>query len=89
LSGGEKIQGQLQPTCDGICLVGGEKGFNEMQRVIELAPQTYFRVWLFQQMPKSRSEENNWCADYQIFVSAKDIYIQKDDSAKTAELAEE
>lgn len=73
-SGGEKIQGQFEPTCNGICLVGGEKAFNEMQRVIELSPRTLFRVWLFQQAPKSRSEENNWCADYQLFVSAKDIY---------------
>jgi len=47
-SGGQKIQGQYEPTCKDICLIGGEKTFNEMQRVIELPPQTYFRVWLFQ-----------------------------------------
>jgi hypothetical protein len=28
-------------------LVGGEKSLNEMQRVVEMGAQTYFRVWVF------------------------------------------
>jgi len=46
---GEEIQGALGPSCRGLCLIGGEKAHNEMQRVLELSPKTYFRVWLLQQ----------------------------------------
>jgi hypothetical protein len=45
---GERIQGMLGPKCKGVCLVGGEKAYNEMLRTLELSPRTYFRVWLFQ-----------------------------------------
>lgn len=43
----EASQGSMGPSCRGTCLVGGEKSLNEMQRVVELSPRTYFRVWVF------------------------------------------
>jgi hypothetical protein len=58
------ITGNYAPRCDGLCLVGGEKSYNEMLRVIELSPKTYFRVWIFQQNPTSRIETNDWCANF-------------------------
>jgi len=60
----ETLHGSLGPTCAGICLIGGEKSYNELQRVFELGPRTYFRVWLFQQTPESRAAEAGWCANY-------------------------
>ena len=59
----ERVQGGLGPKCAGICLVGGEKAYNEMLRALELPPRTYFRVWVFQQTPTSRSAESTWCAN--------------------------
>ena len=53
-------------------MVGGEKSLNEMQRVVEMGAQTYFRVWVFQTTPSSREAESNWCANYQFLVSARD-----------------
>jgi hypothetical protein len=47
-AGWDKIGGNLGPTCSGVCLIGGEKAHNEMLRVLNLEPKTYFRVWLFQ-----------------------------------------
>jgi hypothetical protein len=47
--GREQItHGSYGPKCEGICLIGGEKSYNEMFRVIELGARTYFRVWLIQ-----------------------------------------
>lgn len=43
----EASQGNMGPSCRGTCLVGGEKSLNEMQRVVELSPRTYLRVWVF------------------------------------------
>lgn len=50
----EKIEGSLGPSCEGICMIGGEKAHNEMLRVLELGAGTYFRVWLFQQSSRDR-----------------------------------
>jgi len=63
-SGGEWALGSLGPTCSGICLVGGEKAFNEMMRRLELGAGTYFRVWLMQETPPSRAAEARWCANF-------------------------
>jgi hypothetical protein len=63
----------MGPSCRGTCLIGGEKSLNEMQRVVELSPRTYFRVWVFQQTPKDRESEYNWCANYQLLVSIKAV----------------
>jgi hypothetical protein len=52
-------------------LVGGEKAYNEMLRTLELGARTYFRVWLFQQMPTSREAESTWCSNYQLLVSTR------------------
>lgn len=60
--GDDEIQGSTGPSCTGLCLVGGEKAHNEMQRILELSPKTYFRVWLFQQTPENR--EFHYCANY-------------------------
>lgn len=46
-AGWEQVEGNLGPTCAGVCLIGGEKAHNEMLRVLSLEPRTYFRVWLF------------------------------------------
>jgi len=67
----QKVQGGLGPKCAGICLVGGEKAYNEMLRSLELAPRTYFRVWIFQQTPTSREAEYAWCANYQLLVNTR------------------
>jgi len=50
-AGSQSALGSLGPTCSGICLVGGEKAFNEMLRSLELGAGTYFRVWLMQETP--------------------------------------
>jgi hypothetical protein len=42
-----------------------------MQRVLVLGARTYFRVWMMQPAPQNRDEEHYWCANYQLFVSAK------------------
>jgi hypothetical protein len=67
----EAVQGGLGPKCGGICLVGGEKAYNEMLRALELPPRTYFRVWIFQQTPPDRAAESAWCANYQLLVSTR------------------
>jgi len=67
----QKVQGNLGPTCAGVCLIGGEKAYNEMIRVLELGARTYFRVWVFQQAPPSREAESTWCANYELFVSTR------------------
>jgi hypothetical protein len=46
--GEDEIQGSQGPSCKGLCLIGGEKAHNEMVRILELNPKTYFRVWLLQ-----------------------------------------
>lgn len=38
----------MGPNCKSECVVGGEKAFNEMRRVLEIGVGTYFRVWIFQ-----------------------------------------
>lgn len=43
-----------------------------MQRVLELSPKTYFRLWLLQQTPEGR--EFHWCANYQLHVQASQIH---------------
>jgi hypothetical protein len=70
-AGSEWVQGNMGPKCSGMCLVGGEKAFNEMVRRVELAAGTYFRVWLMQETPPNRAAEAHWCANYQLLVSAK------------------
>jgi len=65
------IQGRLGPICSGLCLVGGEKAYNEMMRRLELGAGTYFRIWLMQETPPNRSAEIRWCANYQLLVSAR------------------
>lgn len=42
-----------------------------MLRRLELAAGTYFRVWLMQEAPPSRADEAEWCANYQLLVSAR------------------
>lgn len=34
----------MSPICKGTCMVGGEKAYNEMIRVVDLDAKTYFRV---------------------------------------------
>lgn len=46
----------MGPTCRGTCLIGGEKSYNEMMRVIDLDAMTYFRVWLMQAHPATAHE---------------------------------
>ena len=70
-AGSQWAQGSMGPQCKGMCLVGGEKAFNEMLRRVELAAGTYFRVWLMQETPPNRAAEAHWCANYQLLVSAK------------------
>ena len=41
-----------------------------MIRHLVLSPKTYFRVWVFQQVPIDRKEDNSWCANYQLFLKA-------------------
>lgn len=67
----QRLQGSLGPKCKGICLVGGEKAYNEMLRTLELGARTYFRVWVFQQTPTSRAAESNWCANFELLVSTR------------------
>jgi len=78
----EKIQGSLGPSCTGTCLVGGEKAHNEMLRVLELGAGTYFRVWLFQQSPRSREVDSNRCANYQLLVSTRTLGATSRSAAK-------
>jgi hypothetical protein len=67
----EDIRGSLGPTCAGTCLIGGEKAYNEMVRVLDLDARTYFRVWLLQQAPSAYvSRDSDGCANYQLFVRA-------------------
>jgi hypothetical protein len=63
----------MGPKCSGICLVGGEKAFNEMVRKVELSAGTYFRVWLMQETPPNRAAEAHWCANFQLLVSGRDL----------------
>ena len=54
-------------------MIGGEKAYNEMMRVIDLDAMTYFRVWLMQAKPQSighDSSRTDPCANYQLFVKA-------------------
>ena len=48
-----------------------------MLRTLELGARTYFRVWLFQQMPTSREAESTWCSNYQLLVSTRQINAGK------------
>lgn len=67
----EEVKGSIGPTCAGSCLIGGEKAYNEMVRVLDLDAQTYFRVWLLQQPPSAfESRGVDRCANYQLFVRA-------------------
>jgi len=78
----EKIQGSLGPSCGGTCLVGGEKAFNEMLRVLEVGGGTYFRVWLLQQSPGSSETDSNLCANYQLLVSTRTLGATSRSAAK-------
>lgn len=51
-------------------MIGGEKAYNEMIRVLDLDAMTYFRVWIMQSRPGSNSGTNydDACANYQLFV---------------------
>jgi len=78
----EDVKGALGPTCAGTCLVGGEKAYNEMVRVLDLEARTYFRVWLLQQPAKGQgSRDAAECANYQLFVraapSARELSLEK------------
>jgi hypothetical protein len=57
-------KGVMGPACNGRCYVGGEKSYNEMRKMFNMPPKTYFRVWLMQQVPPSRELEREWCANY-------------------------
>ena len=48
----------------GICIVSGQKAYNEFHNIIEMAAKTHFRVWLFQ------SEGDGSCANFQLFLEA-------------------
>lgn len=54
----------MGPACNGRCYVGGEKSYNEMRKMFNMPPKTYFRIWLMQQVPPSRELEREWCANY-------------------------
>jgi hypothetical protein len=47
-------------------MIGGEKAYNEMIRVLDLDAMTYFRVWIMQSRPGSNSGTNydDACANY-------------------------
>ena len=60
------------PSCKHMCVIGGEKSFNEMRKEIVLSPRTYFRVWLMQTVVPSADLQSQWCANYQFFVTAKE-----------------
>lgn len=66
----EEVKGALGPTCADACLIGGEKAYNEMVRVLDLDARTYFRVWLLQQPSAYQSRDAEGCANYQLFVRA-------------------
>lgn len=34
----DEVRGALGPTCAGVCLIGGEKAYNEMVRAVDLDP---------------------------------------------------
>lgn len=53
-------------------MIGGEKAYNEMIRVIDLDAMTYFRVWLMQAHPAAAHDASHMepCANYQLFVRA-------------------
>lgn len=35
------------PKCELMCLVGGQKAYNEFHNKIEVASRSYVRLWLF------------------------------------------
>jgi len=37
----------IKPSCDYLCMVSGQKAFNEMHNILELSSGTYFRLWFF------------------------------------------
>ena len=41
----------LKPTCEKICVTGGQKAFNEFHNVIEVSARTVLRIWLYQTDP--------------------------------------
>jgi hypothetical protein len=70
-AGTQQALGSQGPACRGLCHVGGEKAYNEMLRRLEFGAGTYFRVWLMQESPPTRADEADWCANYQLLVSAR------------------
>jgi hypothetical protein len=51
-------------------MIGGEKAYNEMIKIIDLDAMTYFRVWLMQSHPTAARDNshNEPCANYQLYV---------------------
>ena len=39
------------PECKKICIVGGQKSYNEISNSIDVNEKTYLRVWLYQSEP--------------------------------------
>lgn len=56
-----------------------------MLRVVELSPKTYIRVWVFQQIPSSVREQQEWCSNFQLVVSQRPVMVSDEQEKKQAE----
>ena len=54
------------PICDDICVVGGERSFNEFSTERYLPAGTKLRIWLVQEKPTK-------CVEFQLLLSIKEL----------------
>lgn len=43
----DHVNNTVEPKCEGICFIGGQKAYNEYFNLIEIGSKTLIRLWFF------------------------------------------